>query len=102
MHLPHHQEMLRNAATHGGIDAVMNIIREENSAALHIETGEHETLSQRVFLNQPARNLPMKGFVNHVDWAKVAEATRIAHLHSNGTKAARNRSEATDAASALA
>ncbi|MCP3721755.1 hypothetical protein M3I53_01210 [Paraburkholderia sp. CNPSo 3272] len=102
MHLPHHQEMLRNAAKHGGIDAVMHIIREENSAALHIETGERETLSQRVFLNQPARNLPMKGFVNHVDWAMVAEATRIAHLHSSGTRAASSNNEATNAASALA
>lgn len=102
MHLPHHQQMLSNAAKHGGIAAVMNIIREENSAALHIESGERETLSQRVFLNQPARNIPMKGFVNHVDWAKVEAATRLAQLHSNGTKAASKISEATDAASALA
>ncbi|TDG25341.1 hypothetical protein [Paraburkholderia silviterrae] len=80
----------------------MKIIREENSAALHIEDGERETLSQRVFLNQPARNIPMKGFVNHVDWAKVEAATRLAQLHSSGAKAASKSSEATDALAALA
>lgn len=102
MHLPHHQQMLRDHAKHGGINAVLKIIREENSAALHIEDGDRETLSQRVFLHQPARNIPMKGFVLHVEWAKVAEATRIAHLHSSGTSAASKSSEVTDAIPALA
>lgn len=30
MHLPQHQEMLRNHAKHGGVDAVMAIIATEN------------------------------------------------------------------------
>ena len=30
MHLPHHQKMLRNAAEHGGVDAVMVTIAKEN------------------------------------------------------------------------
>ncbi|PVX86448.1 hypothetical protein [Paraburkholderia unamae] len=101
MHLPQHQQMLREAGKHGGIAAVMKIIEQENSAALHVETGERETLSQRVFLHQPARDIPMKGFVKHVDWAKVEAATRLAQ-RASGTSAASNSSENTNEACELA
>ncbi|WP_042297137.1 hypothetical protein [Paraburkholderia bannensis] len=98
MHLPQHQEMLRNAAKHGGLPAVMQIIREENPGALHTEV----TLSQRRFFHQPARDIPLAGFEKHVDWVKVAEATRLAHRHSSGASAASKSSEATDEIAALA
>lgn len=101
MHLPQHQELLRNHAKHGGIDAVMKIIEKENKGALHVETGETETLSQRVFFHQPARDIPMKGFVKHVDWATVAAATRIAQ-REGGRSAASTSSENTNEDRALA
>jgi hypothetical protein len=82
MHLPNHQQMLRDAAAAGGnahekaarIAAVEKQIAMENSAALHIEDGAHETLTQRVFFHQPVREIPMKGFIKHADWATVAKA----------------------------
>ncbi|WP_321953139.1 hypothetical protein [Paraburkholderia bannensis] len=82
MHLPHHQQMLRDAAAAPGnahekaarIAAVEKQIALEGGAALHIETGDNETLSQRVFLHQPVRPIPMKGFINHVDWATAKAA----------------------------
>ncbi|MEM5325202.1 hypothetical protein VSR34_01140 [Paraburkholderia sp. JHI2823] len=101
MHLPHHQEMLRNATKHGGINAVISIIEKENGTALHVETGDNETLSQRVFFHQPVRDIPMKGFVKHVDWATVEKATRISQA-SGGTSAASNSSENTNEACELA
>jgi len=78
MHSEKHQQLLRNAAEHGGIDAVMKIIAEENPRALHVETGDHETLSGRVFHHQPARSIPMKGFVRYVDWETARQAASVA------------------------
>jgi hypothetical protein len=66
MHLPHHQELLHNAAKHGGVDAVIERIRKERPSALHVEhktPGAEETLSSRVFFDQPVRNEPHQGFV---------------------------------------
>lgn len=37
MHLPHHQQMLRDHKKHGGVDAVMTIIAKENPGALRPE-----------------------------------------------------------------
>lgn len=67
--------MLRDAAGDADkIAAVEKRIKLENSAALHIEDSDNETLSQRVFFHQPVRDIPMKGFIKHVDWATVAKA----------------------------
>lgn len=103
MHLPHHQQMLREHAKHGGINAVLKIIREENSAALHIEEGERETLSNRVFAHKPATSVPWRYW--HTDksvgelYARSAQASQRV---SSGTSAASSNSEATDALAALA
>ncbi|MBP0589304.1 hypothetical protein J8I87_06140 [Paraburkholderia sp. LEh10] len=72
MHLPHHQEMLRNAAKYGGVDAVTELIRKENPSALHVEEGDNETLSSRVFFHQPMRNEPAKGTIRFYDPVKAA------------------------------
>ncbi|MEI5998261.1 hypothetical protein H3V53_13915 [Paraburkholderia bengalensis] len=72
MHLPHHQDMLRNASKYGGVDAVTELIRKENPSALHVEQGDDETLSSRVFQHQPMRNEPAKGFIRFYDPVKAA------------------------------
>jgi hypothetical protein len=54
--------MLRNAPP-GTRDWVEALIRKENPGAFHVEHGSGETLSSRVFFNQPVRNEPHKGFV---------------------------------------
>lgn len=64
--------MLRSAAQHGGIDVVTEQIRKENPSALHVEVGEGETLSSRVFFHQPIRNEPAKGFIHFYDPIKAA------------------------------
>ncbi|CAD6536210.1 hypothetical protein LMG27952_03119 [Paraburkholderia hiiakae] len=101
MHLPQHQELLRNAAKHGYLNQAIEQIQRENGKALHVESGSAETLSQRVFFHQPVRDIPMKGFVKHVDWATVEKATRISQA-SAGTSEASNSSENTNEACALA
>lgn len=53
MHLPQHQQMLRNAANHGGVDAVMAIIARENPNALRPEAVE-EILGKRTASHEPA------------------------------------------------
>lgn len=106
MHLPQHQEILRNAAECGGIDAVTmidsatEIIRNTNPRALHVETGDGETLSQRVFFHQPASIVPMKSCV-HVYVPREAQA-RATQRQSSGATVASNSSEANDEACALA
>ncbi|MEW9586509.1 hypothetical protein [Paraburkholderia sp. DGU8] len=65
MHLPHHQDILRRA-TSDTLDSVIAKIRAANPAAFHVEEtkgGTVETLSSRVFFDQPVRNEPCKGFV---------------------------------------
>ena len=65
VHIPHHQELLRRAKG-DTLDAAIKQIRAENPAAFHIEetSGDNiETLSSRVFFNQPIRNERAKGFV---------------------------------------
>ena len=82
MHLPHHQQMLLDAVAAGGspeqiaarIESAEKRIELENRGALHIEEGDNETLTQRVFFHQPVRDIPMKGFIKHADWATVAKA----------------------------
>lgn len=62
MHLPHHQDMLRSAMP-GTLDTVIEQIRKERPNAFHVGEGSGETLSSRVFFDQPVRNEPCKGFV---------------------------------------
>lgn len=74
MHLPHHQKMLREA-TQATLDSVIAQIAAENPKAFHVDLGTpgaEETLSMRVFFDQPARPLPMKGFIRH--YVPTAEA----------------------------
>lgn len=111
MHLPQHQEMLRNAGKYGGIAAVEKIIREENSAALHIENGERETLSRRrfVYAPLPARRLPHKSSQCPEFLPEAHEAMRQEAIASwkkvqrtGGTSAASKSSENTNEARELA
>jgi hypothetical protein len=62
MHLPHHQKML-STSTPETRDQIEALIRKENPGAFHVEHGSGETLSSRVFFDQPVRNEPHKGFV---------------------------------------
>lgn len=72
MHLPQHQQMLRDAASAPGtpeqraarIEAAEKLMKRENPDAFHIETGPVETLSQRVFMDQPMRGEPNRGYRN--------------------------------------
>lgn len=72
MHLEQHQQLLREAANSPGtpdqraarIDRVMQQMRAENPEAFHIERGPKETLSQRVFMDQPVRAELNRGFYN--------------------------------------
>ncbi|MFM0328036.1 hypothetical protein [Caballeronia glebae] len=66
MHLPHHQKLLQRTAP-DQIDGVIAQIRAENPSAFLVEhntAGASETLSSRVFFDQPMRNEPCKGFMN--------------------------------------
>ncbi|WP_061176008.1 hypothetical protein [Caballeronia pedi] len=49
-------------ATPETIKVVEEKIRQENPEAFHVETGEHETLSKRTFMDEPCHPLPMAGF----------------------------------------
>lgn len=100
MHLPQHQELLRNARLHGYLDSAIEQIRQENSRAFHIEVGSAETLSQRRFFHQPATSVPMKSCV-HVYVPRVS-VNRAAEQQSSGASVASNSSEANDEAGALA
>lgn len=72
MHLPHHQQMLRDAAAKSGtpeeraerIKATEKLIGAENPLAFQIEAGPNETLSQRVFMDQPMRGERNRGYRN--------------------------------------
>ncbi|WP_321919355.1 hypothetical protein [Paraburkholderia tropica] len=89
MHLPHHQQMLREA-TPETLDSVIEAMRATGKARLHVETGADETLSQRRFFHQPASSVPMKSCV---------------HIYvppRKGAKATSKSSEATDALAAVA
>ncbi|RKU03375.1 hypothetical protein C7H84_09560 [Burkholderia sp. Nafp2/4-1b] len=69
--------MLQRAVHNGNLDAVIAQIAAENPKIFHIEPGTlgaKETLSSRIFVNQPLRNLPMHGFVKYVDWVALKEA----------------------------
>lgn len=74
MHLAQHQALLADARARGTLDQAIERIKAENPKAFHVEEGESETLSQRVFVHQPVRDIPMKGFVKHVDWAMAKAA----------------------------
>jgi len=74
MHLPEHQKLLQ-AATPATLDAVIARIREENPKAFHVDLytpDQPETLTTRVFHDQPARPTLMKGFIKH--YVPTAEA----------------------------
>lgn len=62
MYLLRHRQMLREATSETR-DAVVEQIKTERPEAFHIETGANETLSLRVFYDEPAHPLPMAGFV---------------------------------------
>lgn len=106
MHLPQHQEMLRNAGMYGGIDAVIEVIKRKNGEALHVETGERETLSQRVFFHQPNTPVPYRGYVT--DKSVATLHTRDEHMkrleahRAGGTSAASRSNENTNEARELA
>jgi len=98
MHLPHHQQMLRNAANHGGIAAATEIIRRECPDALHVESGNDETLSKRRFMVQPRSGVAHGGFVMTVEEARAA----LAQCTNSGASATSKSSEESDADCALA
>ena len=62
MHLAQHQQMLKEA-TEETRPQVEVRIRAENPEAFHVLSGEHETLSQRRFQDEPCSLIPMAGFV---------------------------------------
>ncbi|WP_176091332.1 hypothetical protein [Burkholderia ambifaria] len=65
MHLFHHQQWLRSAQG-TNLDHVIARIRTENPAVFHVEKTtrtDKETLSGRVFFDQPIRKEPCRGFV---------------------------------------
>lgn len=67
MHLPHHQKLLQQTEA-DNLDSVIARIRAENPAAFHVEhdtPDARDTASTRVFMDQPVRPLPMKGFIRH-------------------------------------
>lgn len=101
MHLPHHQEMLRNAANHGGIDAVMATIAKENPRALHVESDARETLSSRNFQHQPNTMVPHQSYVSNRSvaplYARDEHVKRLGKLPDIGAAI-----EATDETAALA
>lgn len=60
MHLPRHQRQLMQRTD--SLDNLIEQIREENPAALHTS----ETLSERVFFHQPAREIPHADYLEPV------------------------------------
>jgi hypothetical protein len=67
MHKSNHRTMLRHA-TGTQLNSVIKQIRAENPGAFHVEHGDanaKETLSTRAFFDEPARHIPMRGFVIH-------------------------------------
>ncbi|WP_220092894.1 hypothetical protein [Paraburkholderia unamae] len=86
----------------------MKIIAQENSAALHIETGERETLSQRRFYHPPlpARRIPYASSHSTEFLPEAHDAMRQEAIASwrkvQRTSAASNSSENTNEACELA
>lgn len=79
MHLPQHQQMLKEANSET-LYAVVEHLKKDRPAAFHVESGIDETLSQRRLAYEPATALPMAGF-------NVARGVAKAKIEAVGRKA---------------
>ncbi|WP_322009255.1 hypothetical protein [Paraburkholderia sp. J12] len=102
MHLPQHQQMLRNAAKCGGVDLAIEQIRRERPSAFHIEIGGTETLSSREFQHAPATSVLHRRCVTRKGVAGLyARDEHLKRLANMAASIASNSSEATDELAAV-